>query len=250
MLANLASHGYVVVAFDDLSYEPAPPGESERQRAVREGATDFRTREAYELTLRHSDVRVARQAEKAGEILDRFTAIANDADTPWGGRIAAARIGFVGYSFGGSTAAELAARDPRVAAVVNIDGALYGRAEREGVTAPYLLFLSDMRAHAPIPASWRRDFEHMLIARELARAQRDARIPGNEVVELPLSGHLVFSDQYFERYHFRDWLKIDPFTAHGTVRLRMLAFLNRTLPLDGGEARERPEPASSVGARP
>ena len=51
-----------------------------------------------------------------------------------------ARIGYVGYSFGGATGAELALQDNRISAVGNLVGWLFG-SSRKAPTVPYLLIL-------------------------------------------------------------------------------------------------------------
>lgn len=75
-------------------------------------------------TLRIGDRKVRRQAEKALTALDRLKACAN---ADWRAD-QFDRIGFFGFSLGGSTAAEAGTFDPRVVAVANLDGWLFGRA--------------------------------------------------------------------------------------------------------------------------
>lgn len=235
LMAELASHGYIAVALDDLAFDPAPPGETAAQRELREGLTDMSSRAAYERTLQRMDERVAVAAARALDVRDGFLAHSRGATAPWG-EIDASRIGFVGYSFGAATAAEAALLDPRIAVIVNLDGALFGRAATRDVTLPYLLIMSDVRQFLPVPNDWRSDQEHVLIDRELERARRQAQLVNTEALEIRLSDHSALVDNYFQRRHARRWLKLDPFTAYAIVRERTTAFLTQHL-----------SPASQVG---
>ena len=232
ILAALASEGYIVVAFDDVSQTPAPAGETAEQRFLREGPNDYSSAGAYAKTLAASNVRVASEASTALRVLDRFSRLANAPDAPWGGRVDVSRVGFIGYSFGGAVAAEAAARDHRIGAVVNLDGGLFGQAARDGIVqGPYLLMLSDMHFRFAAPHSWRRTVEYMEIDRELLMAAAQAQQPESEIVEVPLSEHDMFTDAYFDRSHFRQWLTITPLRAHEVVLRHVLDFLARHLPV-------------------
>lgn len=233
LAAELASHGYVVLAIDDLSQNPAPPGEGHEAAAIREGRFDYSTEAAYEASLSRGDARAALYAERARDALDRFSAIASAPDALWGA-IDTSRVVFLGYSFGAAAGAELAHDDPRITALINLDGALYGAAAREGVSQPYLLILSDMRSRLPVPQAWRRSLEYRLIARELEAAAAQARRPYNEILEVRLAPHAAFADAYFEpRWHWRDWLLLDPQRAYAIVHDRVLAFLQLYAPHGG-----------------
>jgi hypothetical protein len=50
------------------------------------------------------------------------------------------RVGYVGDSFGGPAAADAMRKDGRVVAGVNMDGWMFGPAERLGVSGPFLMF--------------------------------------------------------------------------------------------------------------
>lgn len=231
ILAALASEGYIVVAFDDLSHMPAPADESAEQRFLREGPNDYSSARAYAKTLAASETRVDLEASKALRILDRFSRIANAPGAAWGSRVDVSRVGFIGYSFGGAVAAEAAARDHRIGAVVNLDGSLFGQAARDGIVqGPYLLILSDMHFRLPVPHSWRRTVEYMEIDRELDMAAAQAQQPDSEIFEAPLSEHDMFTDAYFNRSHARQWLTVTPMDAHEFVLRRVRNFLARHLP--------------------
>lgn len=52
-------------------------------------------------------------------------------------------FGIAGHSFGGATAADVCSVDARCRAGVDLDGALLGRAARDGIGRPFLFLLSD-----------------------------------------------------------------------------------------------------------
>jgi dienelactone hydrolase len=130
---NLASHGFVVAAFGDVEHDRPPLGRLA-------GPAAFGSERAYEATLRLGHERLQYEARRASAVLDRLTAL--DADDPSGRfthRLDVARVGAVGYSFGGAVALEACRRDARFKAAMNLDGWLFdaGSGYRGGV--PYFL---------------------------------------------------------------------------------------------------------------
>ncbi|WP_068084558.1 alpha/beta hydrolase family protein [Novosphingobium rosa] len=137
-LAYLASHGYVAVGFDDVEHDPPRPAESADDKALRHAQFDEATPQAYAISFVLAGRRVRKAAEKGRAILDAVLARPELA-----GRIDPARIGFLGFSFGGATGVEQALADPRIKAVANLDGWLFGEATHSVLTRPYLLFYID-----------------------------------------------------------------------------------------------------------
>lgn len=138
LLSNLASHGYLVVAFDDPVHDRGSERESERDRQDRAANFNLDSPQAYRGSFAMAGRRVALAARKSGGVLDAVLAIPDIGD-----RVDPARIGFVGFSFGGATALEFAREDARIKAVVNLDGWIFGESARRVPDVPYLLFYSD-----------------------------------------------------------------------------------------------------------
>jgi dienelactone hydrolase len=138
--ANLASHGYLVAAFDDVVHDP--PGLTGAEGPDRAATLDFSTAERYGATRPLADARAVREARKAILVLDRLAA-----DSLWRRIIDLTKVGMLGFSFGGAAAAEAPALDPRVKAVVNLDGWVFREAAPVGVAGPYLTLWSDF----PVP---------------------------------------------------------------------------------------------------
>lgn len=145
-LAYLASHGYVAVGFDDPAHDPPRAGESAADTALRHADFLESTPEAYAASFTLAGRRVEQAAGKGRAILDAVLA-----DPALAGPIDPARIGFLGFSFGGATGVEQALADPRIKAVVNLDGWLFGEATRRVLARPYLLFYID---DDDPPANW------------------------------------------------------------------------------------------------
>src|ERR1700724_198161 len=72
--AELASHGYVVMAIDDVDLDPLPPTAPDDWQPL---TYDLSSAEALKTTLRIGDRKVRRQAETALTALDRLKACAN-----------------------------------------------------------------------------------------------------------------------------------------------------------------------------
>ncbi|ACB94498.1 hypothetical protein [Beijerinckia indica] len=120
----LASHGYLILALEDGPAIPLEFGSAERLRE----------------TIRLGAEKAQRDAQAAFQTLDRFTQCARE---KWAGQVTFDHIGFFGFSLGGSTAAQAAIDDPRIASAVNLDGWLFGPAADGKIEKPYMALLTD-----------------------------------------------------------------------------------------------------------
>jgi predicted dienelactone hydrolase len=144
MVADLASRGFVVLAVDH-PYESALTELADGRLATTierfDPAEPDRTRYmARQLDLRAADVR---------HVVDR--ALAEDSLGALSGHLDTTRLAVIGHSFGGATAALVAADDPRVKAAANLDGTPYGTLPERTLRRPFLLIESDLSgtAHGP-----------------------------------------------------------------------------------------------------
>jgi dienelactone hydrolase len=222
--AELASHGYVVMAIDDIDRDPRSATATDDWQPL---TYDFPSAEAFKTTLRIGDRKVRRQAEKALTALDRLKACAN---ADWRARIQFDRIGFFGFSFGGATAAEAGTFDPRVVAVANLDGDLFGSAAFGALDKPYLIILSG-NAVFPAPRQLQSPnpntrFEAVLDARDLREEVRLANRPGGYGFRVLESFHENFSDQVFERRFSMAWLLTNPYRVKSIRDAYLLAFFD------------------------
>jgi len=222
--AELASHGYVVMAIDDIDRDPRSPTATDDWQPL---TYDFPSAEAFKTTLRIGDRKVRRQAEKALTALDRLKACAN---ADWRARIQFDRIGFFGFSFGGATAAEAGTFDPRVVAVANLDGDLFGSAAFGALDKPYLIILSG-NAVFPAPRQLQSPnpntrFEAVLDARDLREEVRLANRPGGYGFRVLESFHENFSDQIFKHRFSMAWLLTNPYRVKSIRDAYLLAFFD------------------------
>jgi predicted dienelactone hydrolase len=141
-IANLVSHGYVVVAVHDAS---TPESGCVHFMPMAEcGLTSFdvSSQAAFDGSLAIAGRRVTRDTVRIAGILD---AIEHRQDRPgWflRGRIDLTKVAALGYSLGGATAMQLLAVDRRIKSAVNLDGWLVGDALSAVTGKPILIINS------------------------------------------------------------------------------------------------------------
>ena len=135
---ELASHGYVVAAVDH-------PYDS-KAVVLADGrvATQAKPPADGEAFLQHQRDRVTVRAEDLRFVLEQLTRLeTTSSGDPLAGRLDVSRIGALGHSVGGMTAAELCMRDIRLRACANLDGVVaalpvYPDASGNGPSQPFL----------------------------------------------------------------------------------------------------------------
>ena len=162
--------------------------------------------------------------------LNRFEACAN---ADWHARVHFDRVGFFGFSFGGTTAAEAGTFDPRVVAVANLDGSLMGHAAFGALEKPYMailtrddLFPSPRQLWSSHP--YRRNLA-TLIERNLREEVRLVNRPGSFGIRIRNAYHENLSDQFFSRRFFKTWLITNPYRVKSIRDAYLLAFFDTRL---------------------
>nr|WP_246504129.1 dienelactone hydrolase family protein [Plastoroseomonas arctica] len=226
MLANLASHGFVALALDDIRRYPGAAGP---EAALRAAALDQGSEAAMERSLGVVAERVALAGRIGAAALDAFAA-----DTEWAGRIDAGRVGVLGFSFGGAIAAEMARANPRVLAGINLDGSTYGEAGRLGAGRPFLTLFGD----APFPPAAERIHPDPAIRLEAALTLIETQ---RQLAQASRPATWCFSFEGARHGDFSDALVVPPITSLGEARnldrralwgainAYVLAFLDHTL---------------------
>lgn len=196
--ANLASHGFVVVACDDIAANPA----TDPDRGVSfELTSDAATAASIERAGRHAAAQAGRllavlRALEAGQGAGQAAALA--------GRLDLARVGVLGYSIGGASGLAAALADRRIAAVVNVDGGLFGPSATEIGVANYFLISSreafPTDAELKSPDAFTRNYA-MISALDIPRNRRRMERPGGYWVQLPAAEHADLSDALFQPSH-------------------------------------------------
>jgi dienelactone hydrolase len=223
---ELASHGYVVAAIDDIDRDPPPPSDTVRDDSTEPMTFDFSSAEAVETTLRRGTNKARRQAERALAVLDRLEACANE---DWKSRLQFDRVGFFGFSFGGATAAEAGVLDPRVVAVANLDGWLFGPALTGALVKPYLFLIED----EPVPGPRRLQSPDPFVRYYAILQDRFLQIhrhlinqPNNHGFMLRGSRHESFSDDVFDSQSYKTWFVLDPYRIKTIKDSYLLAFFD------------------------
>ena len=226
--AELASHGYIIVAIDDI--ERAPKFLNSMGENLPPLVFDFSSDEALERFFQTGDRKVRREADQALAALDRLTECAN---ANWRARVRFDRVGFFGFSFGGSVAAEASTIDPRVAAAANLDGALFGRAAAGGLDKPYLvllikddLFPEPRQLRSPEPSE---RITAMLAEKDLRKEARLANQQDGFGFRIRTSYHENLSDLIFSRSFFKTWLAVNPYRVKAIRDAYLLAFFDAYL---------------------
>jgi dienelactone hydrolase len=208
--STLASHGYVVMAIDDIELDRPSQSDAEGKAGIEPLAYDFSSDAAFEKTLRGADRKVRLEAEKALAALDRLQACAS---VDWKKRLDFDHVGIFGFSFGGAVAAEAGVMDKRIAAAANLDGWLFGRAAAGALEKPYMIMNSD----APIPRQRQLRASNpgernsaSLTLNDLREEIRLASRPDGYWFWVKGSKHEGYSDQIFDRRDFSSWMALNP----------------------------------------
>ncbi|MCB1511875.1 MAG: dienelactone hydrolase family protein, partial [Hyphomicrobiaceae bacterium] len=202
LYALLASRGYVVVTFDDVGADQV--AERSYLRDVDQAAFDppSLSSEAKASAFRKAaTVRLSLMVRKARAVLAALAASSRKLAHAGVSRpLDLERVGMIGFSFGGSVAAEMPNQDQRFVAIANMDGWLFGAAAKSGVPTAYMAFNSDypeaeMRARTG-SSEQRRTAQWVLADRAYHR--RQLRQPSAYVIFFDRVGHTDFTDALFE----------------------------------------------------
>jgi dienelactone hydrolase len=138
---DLASHGYVVVGFD-APYRTGIVVFPDGRVVTRPPSLNPET-----LTGEAQERLVARLLTAwvgdIGFVVDRLQRLNASASSRFGGRLDLRKVGVVGHSLGGASAAQFCHEDSRCGAGADVDGALHGSVVREGLQRPFMFLLSD-----------------------------------------------------------------------------------------------------------
>lgn len=238
LVEDLASEGFVVVAIDHThegQLVEFPDGRVVRGTFVDTGPAS---------NLRALRVRVA----DSRFVLDQLPLL--DRRGAFAGRLQLDRVGMLGFSLGGATAAATMLADPRLKAGADLDGSLYGQVAHTGLRRPFLLMLS------PIPAAFKRrcgarcrGLTEFAFFRRFYSHSTGPRF----AVELEHSGHESFEDSVWIKPQLA---RVDPAvaarfdagtigaaTAVATVSGYLTAFFDRYLRGEGAPVLSDPSQA-------
>jgi len=187
---------------------------------------DFSSQAAYEDTLLRADKQVRALAGDATTLVDRLIALnAGQPASVFSGRLATTEIGILGYSFGGAVAAQAAWTEPRIKAVLNIDGWSFGDAAVHGVRQPYLMISDDTPIPGPADltsADLNHRFTSWLTKQDFYRLLHNFPLNGGVFVTVRGTQHADFSDRG-RRSRWRDALGL-PADRAGRVQMLLRTY--------------------------
>jgi dienelactone hydrolase len=201
---ELVSHGFIVATVHYPYNQPGLSSEQlEQRRADLEHGMNFTSEDYYRQTIAFADQRARNRAQDASDILDALIRLnANAEQNASGARIDAGRVGIMGFSFGGSVAAQARRRDKRFRAALNMDGWHFAETQ-SGVEPPYLNILSDDTRYptdeeiSPSAAPEVR-FGWLLTKRDFDQPVANMQRAGGILVRVSGAKHFNFSDRAFD----------------------------------------------------
>jgi len=142
-------------------------------------------------------------------------------------RLDLSRIGMMGWSFGGATAMQMSRTDPRVKAVVDQDGQLFGDVRDKGTSRPFMLMHHGLEDKPPKPEQG--DVLKEMTAKTNAWDRSLIEHSTNDWYEITIARtqHGHFSD--FLLFFRRNPAELEPKRAHEIITAYTLAFFDKYL---------------------
>jgi predicted dienelactone hydrolase len=139
----LASYGYVVIAADHPGFSETamfPDGVAFKadQHVAPPQKGDFRDDVKKSWDWLNDEVFPTWTAD-ASYTLDKIEELNKNSGQIFYKQLDVSRIGMFGWSFGGATSVEMSIDDPRVKAVIDQDGQLFGDARKKGTARPLMM---------------------------------------------------------------------------------------------------------------
>lgn len=184
LIEDLASHGYVIFAItptysSDLVVFP----NGRIAEATLAGKPD--TAATSNLQAMGNRV-VSVWAQDVIFVLNQLDRLNATPGTRWNQRLDLTRLGVLGHSFGGATAAQVCHIDVRCKAGLDMDGVLFGDVMQTGLTRPFMVIQSDMTSCSDPACRTFQDEVHAILRTVPHGASYHLSIKGTE--------HFNFSD--------------------------------------------------------
>jgi predicted dienelactone hydrolase len=187
---DLASHGYVVVSID-APYRTVVTAFPDGRVALRNTQSDFDSM-PYAVAEKAATQAMGVWVEDVKFVLHRLKELnLNDPSGRFEGRLDLQRVGIVGHSLGGATAAQFCHDDPQCKAGIDIDGIPFGTVVQESLNQPFFFILSDHRKESGPEAP--------IVADKMESIYR--KLPADTRWQVMIDGanHFSFSDQMFTK---------------------------------------------------
>jgi len=227
----LASYGYVVASVEHFGFNqtvkypdgtPFAPDTLTMPKETGDGRADALASWAF-----LDDPVFPIWVADARFVLDQIEGLARDPG-PFQGRLDLDRIGAFGWSFGGATAVQLTADDPRVKAAVDHDGQLFGAVRERGTTRP-VMQLHNATDYEKLYPEKERPAVRELMAMTAAWDSTTRELSSGDWYNVTIAGtdHGDFSD--LSLFYKRPKERIDARRAHEIINAYTLAFFDQYL---------------------
>jgi pimeloyl-ACP methyl ester carboxylesterase len=187
---DLSSHGYVVVSFD-APYRTVITAFPDGRVIGRNIQSDFDSM-PYAAAEKAATQAMGVWVADAKSVLDRLQELnVNDPSGRFKGRLDMQKVGIVGHSLGGATAAQFCHDDMRCKAGIDIDGIPFGSVVQDSLHQPFFFILSDHRKESgPEPRIVEGKMESIY-----------SKLPDGKRWQVMIEGanHFTFSDQMFTK---------------------------------------------------
>jgi dienelactone hydrolase len=248
VVLDLASHGYVVACVDDPYDTPITIlADGRVLRHPGDHWLDFSSPRTLQDALQRLKHNLAVRVADVSFVLDQLIRLnANDISGKFYGLLDTNRAGIIGFSFGGTTAAQACRADQRFKAGVDLDGYSFAIADVDRIGQPFLIMADSI---APDEYAAARDPEQRAEARfDMIEYRQIMQSYGGYLLVLKGTQHVNFSDfPLYSRLRFYTGAgPIDPRRAMSIIDAYVLCFFDKNLrgepaPLLEGPTAEFPE---------
>ena len=236
LIRELVSRGFAVAA---VQYPARFPGTSDASDAqmralLARDMVEYSSAAAFERSVQLTHSRARAHARDAIAVLDTLTAFDGQNGSPFAQRLDTQRAGTLGFSFGGAVAAETSRLDPRIKAVINMDGRHWGDALEQGVERPYMFICEELAMPTAADLTSGNPmirYEAQLDQVDYSRLAANLQARGGVRVTIADMAHMNFTD-----FPLRSPLrrlsqggKIDPRRAQEIIQTYVIEFFSRYL---------------------
>jgi dienelactone hydrolase len=236
LIVELVSHGFAVAS---AQYPARPPGTSDAadaslRAALARDMVGYSSDAAFRRSVDLNNARARIHARDAISILDALAKLDADGSSRFAHRLDTQHAGTLGFSFGGALAGEASRLDPRIRAVVNMDGRHWGDVLYKGVERPYMLIgeVLPMPTAADLnsPKGYIR-YEAMLDQVDFPNQEANMKALGGIHVTIAGTAHLNFTDLALRSplRRFSDGGSIDARRAQQIIQTFVVEFFSRYL---------------------
>ena len=221
LIRALASRGFVVASVEYPTLTDRP-------------MVDYASEAAFRHSVQADHDRARAHAKDTVAILDALESLDRQPASELAHRLDTQHAGTLGFSFGGAIAAESSRLDPRIRAVVNMDGRHWGDSLEKGVERPYLFICEELAMPTAADLASSNPmirYEALLDQTDYSRLDANLRALGGVRVTIPGTAHMNFTDVPLRSplRRLSQGGTIDPREAQHVIQTYVIEFFTRYL---------------------